>query len=112
MAKKQGSVLGAWAFLIGVILAIILGAGLATTTSLMLTTLVIIGIIIGLLNVSGEEAHAFLMSGVVLIIVSSLGQSVLGSISILDGILSSLMAIFVPATIVVAIRNVFSIAKN
>ena len=111
MAKNMGNVIGSWAFLIGFILAVVLGL-LGSINSTWTAVLVVIGIIVGLLNIADKEATPFLMSGAILIIASALGRNVIGSIGILDGILSALLAIFVPATIIVAIKNVFSLAKN
>jgi hypothetical protein len=111
MAKKSSNLIGSWAFLIGVILAVIFGF-LGTVQGNILTSLVVIGLIVGLLNVSEKETHAFLMSGVVLIIASALAGNSLSSIVWADNILTALLAIFVPSTIIVAIKNVFNIAKR
>lgn len=113
MAKKGGSgnKLGAWAFLIGVILAVILGA-LGNVDGTIITILVVIGLIVGILNVKDEETMPFLLAGVSLVIVSALGGGVLGTIEWLARILAALNAIFVPATIVVALKTVLSLAKN
>lgn len=109
--KSSGNLIGGWAFLVGVVLAIILGL-FNTFSSGWMTVLVIIGVIIGLLNIADEEAEPFLLSGLALIIASAFGQSVMQSIPILNSILLALLVIFVPATIVVAIRNVFTIARR
>ena len=112
MAKGgQGSTIGRWAFLIGVILAIVLGAFGAISNN-WLMAFVIIGLVVGLLNIAEEEVSAFLMSGAVLIIASALGQSVMSTSSLLNGILQALLAIFVPATIIVAIKNAWGLAKH
>lgn len=112
MAKSSsGSMIGKWAFLIGVVIAIIVGVGLYTSPAL-LTILVVIGLIIGLLNVTSGEAYQFMTSGVVLIIASALGAASIGAIPAVSGILNALLAVFVPATVIVAIRNVFSLARN
>ena len=111
MAKSSGSMIGGWAFLIGVILAVILGLT-GNIRDQMTLVLIIIGLIVGLLNVAATEATPFLMSGAVLVIVSSLGQNVVQSVALLNAVLQALLLIFVPATIIVAIRNVFSIAKR
>lgn len=108
---KNSNLIGSWAFLIGVVLAIVLGL-LGQTTPTLNTILVVIGVIVGLLNVTGAEAGPFLMSGAVLIIASALSQDALGSIAWLARIINALLVIFVPATIIVAIRNVFSIARG
>lgn len=112
MVKKSSNLIGSWAFLIGVVLAIVIGAGLLEINPTWTMILVIIGLIIGLLNITEKEVAPFLMSGAVLVIASSLGNNELGSILILRGILSALLAIFVPATIIVAIKNVFSLARH
>ncbi len=110
MAKK-GNTIGSWAFLIGVILAVILGA-LGELTSLVITILVVLGIVIGLLNISDEEVQPFLMAGAVLVIVASLGNDVMSSVKILGNILNAVLALFVPATMIVALKSVFALAKG
>ncbi len=116
MAKgnnNNGNALGSWAFLIGLIIAVILGAGfLSQYSESMLVILILIGLIVGLLNIAATETKSFLISGAILIIVSSLGRDVIGNIVIMGAILDALLALFVPATIVVAIKNVFSLARN
>lgn len=110
MAKK-GNTIGSWAFLIGVVLAVILGA-LGELTALVITILVILGIVIGLLNISDEEVQPFLMAGAVLVIVASLGNDVMSSVKILSNILNAVLALFVPATMIVALKSVFALAKG
>jgi len=117
MAKnKGGNKIGSWAFLIGVILALLLGIisafGGGAMSGGMTYILVILGIIIGLLNIADEETAPFLMSGAVLVIVSALGQSVISGVGLFEGILNALILLFVPATIIVALKNVFALAKN
>ena len=112
MAKSGGmEMLGKWAFLIGVVLAVILGV-LGPITGTWATVLVVIGIIVGLLNIGAKEVSSFLMSGVVLIIASALGGNLMGSLPYVGSILGALLVIFVPATVIVAVRNVFSLARN
>lgn len=117
MAVKRSTganmnVLGGWAFLIGVILAVIIGIGVLEQSTGLAIVLLIIGIIIGLLNIGEHEVGAFLMSGVVLIIAASLGGDALAVVSWLDNVFKNLLAIFVPATIVVAIKHAFSLARR
>ncbi len=114
MARKlDTNVLSGWAFLAGVVLAVILGLGFAGgLTAGWIYVLVIIGLIVGLVNVAGKEVNQFLLSGVVLIIASSLGQEVTQGVSYFNSILQALLAIFVPATIIVAIKNAFSLARK
>jgi len=102
--------IGSWAFLIGVILAVIFGFISGGTWLPWL--LLIIGLIVGLLNISGKEVNAFLMAGTILVIVSSLGGSALSSIQFLGTILNNMLTMFVPATIIVALKSVFSMARS
>lgn len=125
--KSKENTLGAWSFLVGVILAIFIGVGTTLISIPSLTKyspqiygiLALLGIIIGYWNVpSGKDSQTFLLSGAILVIVSRFGMdSVTGSligIGIGDAIRSifgALLALFVPATIIVALKTVFSIAK-
>ena len=116
MAKKSlGAKLGSWAFLIGVVLALLVGIMQKDSASIggnMIYVLVILGIIIGLLNIAGHEVAPFLMAGTVLVIVSTFGASVIGEIALFQRILEALTTLFVPATIIVALKHVFSLAKD
>ena len=112
MAKKGGNVLGSWAFLIGVILAVVLALIGTALTGAAAYVLVIAGIIVGLLNIADEETTPFLLAGAVLIIASALGQGVVDVIPLFRNILNALLLLFVPATIIVAIRHVFSLARR
>ena len=74
--------------------------------------LIVIGLLVGLLNVADKETAPFLMSGVVLIIASALGKSGVSDIQILADVLDALLIIFIPATVIVAIKNVFNLARS
>ena len=115
MAKPTKNIIGAWAFLIGVILSIVAGIfGLLVGDSALLwtTILLILGIVIGLLNVGGVELKEFLIAGTVLVIVSALGGQALLALDYIGTILQALILLFVPATIVVALKVVFALAKR
>ncbi len=127
LKSKENSV-GAWAFLIGVVLAVIIGISTSSFLPLSKITqysspiygiLVLLGLIIGFsIKVSEKDSQAFLLTGAVIVLVSKFGmESVIGSligIGIGDTVastFSALLTLFVPATIVVAIKNVFSMAR-
>ncbi len=122
----QENLIGAWAFLAGVVLAIIIGLSttllsipaLITYSKQIYAILVILGIIVGFMNVTGKDSQTFLIAGAVLVIVSRFGiDSVTGTligVGIGDAVRSvfgALVALFAPATIVVALKTVFSIAR-
>lgn len=113
MPKAKGNILGAWAFLVGVILAVVIGLlGYDPTAGMLALALVILGIVIGLLNIGGAELKEFLLAGVVLVIVSSLGGQTLLGVNYVGSIVQALLVLFVPATIVVALKVVFAVAKR
>lgn len=119
---------GAWAFLIGVILAVIIGLSTSSFLSLqkvisystqIYAILVILGLLVGFsINVSRKDAQTFLIAGAILVIVSKFGmESVSGSLigigvgDTVSSTFAALLALFAPATIIVALKTVFSIAK-
>ncbi|OIO40722.1 hypothetical protein AUJ61_01405 [Candidatus Pacearchaeota archaeon CG1_02_30_18] len=126
--KSKENSIGAWAFFIGVVLAIIIGIGTTSILPISKLTqysspiygiLVLLGLVIGFsINVSERDSQAFLLTGAVLVLVSKFGmESVTGSligIGIGDTVastFSALLTLFVPATIVVAIKTVFSLSR-
>ena len=124
--KARENSVGAWAFLIGVVLAVIIGL---STTLLPIPSLsqynpqiygilVILGLLIGFFSVPSRDAQTFLWAGAILVIISRFGMdSVTGSLlgigigPTVSSVFAALLALFVPATIVVALKTVFSIAK-
>jgi len=111
MPKKNVNALGSWAFLIGVILAVVFGL-LGNLTQGLTILLIVLGILVGLLNITDKEVMPFLMAGAILVIVSTLGQSVVASVPLFDRILQALTILFVPATIIVALKSVFGLARR
>lgn len=118
--RARENLIGAWAFLIGLILAISVGLFAGRIISpLILIFLAFLGIIVGFF-VAEKDSQTFLLASVSLVIVSYMGISglVLGTAisgidiaKMISSILQTLLALFVPATIVVVIKTVFSIAK-
>ncbi|MBT3985010.1 hypothetical protein HOD38_03725 [archaeon] len=113
MAKKSRmdtGKLGAWAFLVGIILAVVFA--FVTYGTWLPWTLVVIGLVVGLLNITEGEVSPFLMAGTILVIVAAFGADVMGTIMYLQNILNNIMMLFVPATIIVALKSVFTMARN
>lgn len=124
--KSKENSIGAWAFLVGVVLAIVIGLSTTLISIPALTAyskqiyaiLVLLGIFVGFMNVTGKDSQTFLIAGTVLVIVSKFGlESVTGTLigigvgDAVTSIFGALIALFAPATIVVALKTVFSIAK-
>ena len=123
--RSRENIVGAWAFLIGLIIALIVGivAGLVSgfrISPLILGILALLGVIVGYF-VAEKDVQTFLLASVSLVIASYMGISglVLGAAisgvnigNVISSILQTLLALFVPATIVVALKTVFSISKS
>jgi len=117
MAKSKNAMekVGAWSFIIGVILAII--AGIFFGASAVVTSiLIILGIIVGFLNITDKETSAYLLASVSLVIVTSLGGAVLGNVAVvgmyLESVLGAIMTFVIPAVIIVALKAIYSLAND
>lgn len=127
MIKSRENSVGAWAFLIGVIIAVAIGLftklipipALTKYSSFIYLILVILGIIVGFsIKATGRDSQTFLITGAIIVIVSKFGmESAIGSLigigagDTVSTIFAALLALFVPATIIVALKTLFGIAK-
>jgi len=102
---------GKTAFVLGIIFALVLGL-LGTINEVWIVLLIVIGLLIGLLNISEKETTSFLVSGVILIIVSVLGGSTFYNVQFFGKVLDALLMIFIPATVIVAVKNIFNLARD
>jgi hypothetical protein len=121
MAEKGGIRFGVWAFLIGLLLAIIVAllSG-STAPEWAIIVLAILGVIVGLLNVTAAEVQKFLVAAIAFLLsFQALGNvfieisKAFGSWAGIIGNFFNLISIFMaPAAIVVAIKALFSIARD
>lgn len=106
--------LGVWAFVIGIVIAII--AGFWPLGTFVTSILIILGLIVGFLNVTGKETQHFLLAAVALVIVMYFGDQTLAGVDkigyYISGILGAIMTFVVPATIVVAIKAIYALAHD
>lgn len=126
--RSKENIIGAWIFLIGVILSIMIGLGTSRFLSIesikaysawIYGLLVVLGLVVGFfINVSGRESETFLIASAVIVIVSKFGmESVTSSLigigvgDMVSSTFGALLALFVPATIIVALKRVFSVAS-
>jgi hypothetical protein len=123
--KSQENSIGAWAFLIGIILAFVVGIFSGNYTNpFLLVVISILGLIVGYF-VAEKDIQTFLFASMACLIASWAGIQGLATNVAIRGItvsgieitkmivssLGILLFLFIPATIVVAIKVVFSIAK-
>lgn len=119
--RARENLVGAWAFLIGVILAVLVGGFAGSSLNpLIIYILAGLGIVVGYF-VAEKDVQTFLFASVSLVLVTFAGVQGLVMSAALSGIdigkifsstMGALLVLFVPATIVVALKTVFSIAKS
>ena len=120
MAKNKSSKaktlqkVGSWAFIVGIILAILIGAWPMGTVAT--SILIILGLAVGFLNVSGGECNSFLFASLVLVVISSFGGQLLGNIAfigpVLQSIFKAMMLFIIPAAVIVALKSIYSLAED
>ena len=111
----KANLLGSWAFLIGVVIAVLVGLGSyglgLTLSATVVAILALLGLIIGLLAVSAKEVEPFVLASIAILLAAYIGMDVMALVK-LGGVLEALIALVVPAAVVVALKEVFSIAKK
>ena len=115
----MGSKMGQWAFIVGVLIAVLIGlfsSNLAgSTKGWLVLLLVVLGLIVGLLNVSEKESTPFLIAAAALLLTGTAGNTlaiipVLGDY--LSGVVQAIAVFVTPAAIVVALKAIQSLAKD
>jgi len=115
--------LGSYAFLLGVIIAIVVGALNAAGAQVLPPdiaiyiplVLVILGLIVGIVNIADKEVKSFLIAGIALIAIGIPG-SALSTIPIvgtyLVAILIGISTFAAPAVLVVALKAFYNLSKT
>ena len=108
---------GSWAFIIGVVVALLIGIFSGGSANPVATSvLIILGLIVGLLNVTGRETTPFLLATVSLVIVSFMGGPILANVAgignALQAILNAITTFVIPATIIVALKAIYALAHD
>lgn len=116
---RTSAVLGAIAFFVGMITAIICGAVPDWRDSgVVVLILVILGIVVGVFNITSREIIPFLIAAIALVVVGSVGGTFEPLDKIIDGLGKALDAIIgfiavfmVPAAVINAVRVVWELAR-
>jgi hypothetical protein len=115
MAKGKTNILGMigfWAFIIGLIIAVVAGI-LMPQNQIVIIVLIILGLIIGFLNITAKEMLLFLVATIALIVVGNvfapLKTLMIGAI--LGSMLSYVATLMAPAAIVAAIKALWAVGK-
>lgn len=113
MLKKVGG----WAFILGVLLALVAPIFVELTPE-MTSTLIVLGLLIGFLNITTTETEPFLLAALALVIVSGFSSSstMITQVArigpVLGRIFAGIQLLVVPATIVVALKSIYKLARE
>ena len=109
--------IGGWAFIVGVIAAIVVPIFTELTTWLA-SSLIVLGLVISFLNITVAETQTFLLAALALVIVSGFGSTseVITQVAqigdVLSRIFNGILLLVVPATIIVALRSIYTVARK
>lgn len=102
---------GHWAFVLGVLLALLAGFGGADLVPQFSVVLFVLGLIVGFLNVTEKESTSFLVAVVALLLIGVSGLQ-LGTLNdLVSAIVQNLIAFVSAAGLVVALKQVLTFAK-
>ena len=110
---KEVEKLGDWAFLGGLVIAVLVGLVPSVLPSSMVAlVLVVLGILVGLINIGGRQTHEFLLAAVALSVASSAGLQALPVVgSVIGAILTNIVSFVAPAAIIVAVKAVYELGR-
>ncbi len=102
--------LGKWAFVLGLVIAII--GGLGFTQSWFGWVLAVLGLVVGFMNIAGKESFRFLLAAIALIVAAN----AVGGLPYVGGaltqIIANVIAFVSAAVLVVALKSLFELAKD
>jgi hypothetical protein len=102
--------IGKWAFIIGLVIAVL--AGLFFQPAWAIWVVAILGVIVGLLNITAEDTRGFLLAAIAL----TLSATALNAIPVVGTafslVLPFVVAFVAGATIVVAFKELFQTARS
>lgn len=126
----EGIKLGEWAFIIGVLIAIVIGIFVKDISQLvddakagkdtqfygwLVLLLVVMGLAVGLMNISEKETTPFLVATAALLITGTQADTLLiikGVGKYLVGIVTAISVFVVPAAVIVALKSIRALAKD
>ena len=109
------ALVGFVALIAGMVVAL-MGGFFARDNGTVVLILVVLGIIIGILNITPREQMPFLVAAIALVVVGRAGFAPLDDVvkglgASLDGIVGYIATLMVPAAVISALRAVWSLAQ-
>jgi len=106
--------IGKWAFIVGILVAVV--AGVVTINPITFYVpliLLVLGLVVGFLNIGDKETTEFLIATIVLIVGANAALNAIPAIGpFLAKILTNIVGFAWGAALVVALKAVYTLAKN
>ena len=111
--KKYGAI-GHYSFLVGALFAILTGIFSGyMSTPVIVSILVVLGIIVGILNITVKETKEFLIATIALMLAGAINLGIIPYVGLLlRSILSNIVVFVVPAAVIVALKTIYNLAKE
>jgi hypothetical protein len=102
--------LGKWAFIVGIVICVV--AGLVVAEPWMFWVLAVLGLVVGFMNITGEETKTFLLAAIGLMLSASsiMGIPLIGVA--VTAVLANVVAFMAAAVLIVALKSLFEVAKD
>jgi hypothetical protein len=109
--------IGGWAFILGVVIAIVAGLASgaldAASAGYVTLALVILGLVVGFLNVGDKEVNDFLIAAIAVVLLGTANLAVIPMIGIyLASMVLNVAAFVAPAALVVALKAVYNLSSK
>lgn len=109
--------IGGWAFILGVLIAVLAGLASgaldATAAGYVTLALVILGVVVGFLNIGDKEVNDFLLAAVAVVLIGTANLTAIPVIGTYLALMVLNVAAFVaPAALVVALKAIYNLASK
>jgi uncharacterized membrane protein len=109
--------LGKWSFIAGIVLAIVAGlvpgAMLGTAADWIVPVLLVLGVVVGLINIQQKHVHDFLVATIALLATGAVPWVAIPLVGAYVGAVVAKIASFVaPAAVIVALKAIYEIGKK
>ena len=102
--------IGKWAFILGLVISVL--AGIFLQPDWAIWVLAVLGVIVGLLNITAADTRGFLLAAIALTLSATALNTIPGLGTAFSYILQFVVAFVAGATIVVALKELFVTARS
>ena len=110
---KTTHFVGAWAYIIGIVVALAASIwrpqGLDYLT---IAVLAVLGIVVGVLNITDEEVVTFLVASLAFIVSASSVRLVLADLLFVETFMNAVIIFTAASAFIVSVKAIFQVAKN